>query len=407
MFQLAASKFKKCEITMRTLSTISFVVMLFTLVNTSTAGNSGPRTWDLSDAKINYLLAGDVCQQIGLTEWRMGRKRLGVNGWTETEQIFKWPVLSSHSGKAQVTLLVKTPANTGLILKSNRDMVKLVIEKSGWQRITTNLELDKGNEQIQLGLNESTQAAIIGLEVISSVHLPIHRQRISKLQSLRGNPAWFQNAGFGLMFQWGYWGYPKQGERKQPWQKVYKDFDIEAFTDKMKQINPGYLIWSITWRGSRFSLPLKSVDEIMGSNGFTMEYDFLGKLADALHKRNIPLFLYYHPVPRSQSFGAKCGKAMITVSIIKTAILKSGLRSGSAWEQNWPVGLSMAAWLSITQLIFMLTKSLLTAGNSQRLTTCNPWIFPNCSPFDDMSMGENHAPGKRKRAFLSPVLPRG
>lgn len=407
MFQLAASKSKKFEITMKTLSTIRFVVMLFTLVNTSTTGNSGHRTWDLSDTKINYLLAGDVCQQIGLTEWRMRRKRLGVKGWTETEQIFNWPVLSSHSGKAQVTLLVKTPVNTGLILKSNRDMVKLVSEQSGWQRITTNLELDKGNEQIQLGLNESTQAAIIGLEVISSVHLPIHRQRISKLQSLRSNPAWFQNAGFGLMFQWGYWGYPKQGERKQPWQKVYKDFDIEAFTDKIKKINLGYLIWSITWRGSRFSLPLKSVDEIMGSEGFTMEYDFLGKLADALHKRNIPLFLYYHPGAEEPEFWGKVWKGHENRQHYQDCNIKIWTEIGQR------LGTKLAGWFVDGGMAqhypadFYAYKKALTVGNPQRLTTCNPWIFPNCSPFDDMSMGEIMLRVKRKRAFLSPVLPRG
>ena len=47
-------------------------------------------------------------------------------------------------------------------------------------------------------------------------------------------------------------------------------------------INPGSIIWSVTWRGSRFAVPLKSVEQIMGSKEFTMDYDCLGTLTDAL-----------------------------------------------------------------------------------------------------------------------------
>ena len=272
---------------MKLLITIIAVLVLYPAVGNS-AEKGKPRSMILSDETINYLLAGDVCKAIGLKESRSGRKRFGVKHWKKPSQVFSWPVSSSAGGEHQITVLLKTRKGTPLILKSRNATVDIVIKESTWHRFTTNLELDKGEELIELALGEKSNVDILGLEVITPAHLPTHEKRISEQQAIRKQYSWFQNAGFGLMFQWGYWGYPKKGDRKKPWKRVYREFDIEAFADKMKGLNPGYIIWSVTWRGSRFAAPLKSVEEIMGSKDFTMEYDFLGKLADALHKRQIP-----------------------------------------------------------------------------------------------------------------------
>ena len=136
------------------------------------------------------------------------------------------------------------------------------------------------------------------------------------------------------------------------------------------------------------------------SKDFTMEYDFLGKLADALHKRGIPLFLYYHPGAEEPEFWSKVWKGQAQRQHYQDCNIKIWTEIGQH------LGTKLAGWFidgGIAQHYpadFYAYKKALTAGNPKRLTTCNPWIFPNCSPFDDMSMGENHAPGKKENGVF-------
>lgn len=211
---------------------------------------------------------------------------------------------------------------------------------------------------------------------------------------------WFKNAGFGLMFQWGNWGYPASGERKTPWNKVYEDFDIEAFANKMKALDPGYIIWSITWRGSRFSAPLKSVDGIMGSKDFTMEYDFLGKLTDALTERGIPVFLYYHPGTEEPEFWKTIWQGPEKREVFEKANIAIWTEIGER------LGTKLSGWFvddGMVQLYpadFVAYIRALKAGNPQRLVSFNAWKFPNCTPYEDLSMGEGDISGAVKDGVL-------
>ena len=367
------------------------MLVLPTLMNSAYADKD--RVWKLSNTGINYLLAGDVCSKIGLKEWRMGRKRLGVKKWSQPSQVFSWPLQSNEAGTHQVTVLLNVPKNTPLVIKSKKATLNTQAKQGGWQRFIANLDIGKGEDVIEVALGKKTRAEIIGVEIITPSHLPVHEKRVAEQAAVRSEFDWFQKAGFGLMFQWGEWGYPKEGDKKKPWSRIYKDFDIEAFADKMKRINPGYIIWSITWRGSRFSAPLESVDEIMGSDDYTMEYDFLGKLADALHKRDIPLFLYYHPGAEEKQFWETVWHGQDKRDHFEACNIKIWTEIGNR------LGTKLSGWFVDDGIVqyypadFYAYDKALTAGNPKRLTTFNPWKFPKCSPFDDVSMGEGHAPG--------------
>jgi hypothetical protein len=231
---------------MKTPVMIPYISKIFVIASLcgSLASAWAADSWTLSDEKINVLQAGDVCEKIGLKEWVIGIKRLSVQNWTKPEQIFTWPIKATEGGSCEVTLLVSMPqAGTVMILSSNSNRVEIKSPETGWQRITVNLNLGK-EDSIKLQLQDELPggkqtAEIISLEVITPKHLPIHQARLAELRTPAQDVQWFQNAGFGLMFQWGSWGYPQTGERKQPWNKIYEDFNIEAFADKMKAINPG------------------------------------------------------------------------------------------------------------------------------------------------------------------------
>ncbi|MFW6106889.1 MAG: hypothetical protein ACOC8H_01885 [bacterium] len=118
-------------------------------------------------------------------------------------------------------------------------MVEKVVEAGGWQRLNASLELGQGDELIRIALDEPVKKGqLFSVEVITAKHLPVHKQRLAALKRQRGDVSWLQNAGFGIMFPWGNWGYPQSDDKKCPWQRIYREFDIEAFADKMKSLDP-------------------------------------------------------------------------------------------------------------------------------------------------------------------------
>lgn len=373
-------------------------VIISAILLASILSASAADFWTLSDEKINVLRAGDVCEKIGLKEWVAGRKRLGVQNWTKPEQVFSWPVKTTTSGSFAVTLLVNAPkAVMVMILSSNSDRVEIKSPEAGWQRIpaTLNLAMD---DTIKLQLQDELPGGkhapeIMSLEVITPKHLRIHKARMAEIHTPIEEAQWFQNAGFGLMFQWGNWGYPPAGDRKQPWNKIYEDFNIEVFADKMKSINPGYIVWSVTWRGSRFSAPLKSVEAIMRSKDYTMEYDFLGKLTDALTKRGIPVLFYYHPGAEEPDYWKTVWRGPDDVKTWEDANVaiwtEIGGRQGDKLS-GWFIDDGMVQYYPSD--FYRYIKALKT-GNPKRVVSFNPWKFPTVSPYEDMTMGEGKSPG--------------
>lgn len=358
----------------------------------------GKDAWELSDTRVNHLLAGDVCGKIGLKEGRMKTKRMGVGDWATTEQEFCWPVTASAPGACAVELLVSLPAaGTLLVLSSSHDRVEVAAPEAGWLRVPATLKVDK-NDAIKLKLKQAITsgkpAAIMGIEVVTAAHLPDYQRQLAEIRTPVGDAAWFRNAGFGIMFQWGSWGYPQTGDRKQPWSRIYQEFDIEKFADKMKSFNPGYVIWSVSWRGSRFAAPLKSVERIMGSKDFTMEYDFLGKLTDALTKRNIPVMFYYHPGSEEKEYWKTVWHGQEDRRVWEDA-------NAAIWtEIGERLGPKLSGWFVDDGMVhyypadFYRYMKALKAGNPKRLVAFNDWKFCNCSPFEDMTMGEVGPEGK-------------
>jgi hypothetical protein len=356
--------------------------------------------WALADDKTNYLLAGDVCESIGLKEWTHGRKRFWVKEWNNPSQIFEWQVQGVQPGKCEVIALVNVPREGfELTLSSGSETIVLTATDKGWHRIYGEITISK-KDTLKLALQEDLSgqehaAEIIGLEIITEKYRPLYKQRIAEMRTPVEDAQWFLNSGFGIMFQWGNWGYPREGDRKSPWNKVYEDFDIEAFADKMKSFDPGYIFWSITWRGSRFSAPLKSVDQVMENSDYTMDYDFIGKLVDALTSRGIPVFFYYHPGAEEPGYWQKVWRGYDDVTFWEDANVAIWTEIGER------LGDKLSGWFVDDGMVqyypsdFYRYAKALKAGNPKRLITFNPWHAPNVSPFDDVSMGENRAPGNK------------
>ena len=133
-------------------------------------------------------------------------------------------------------------------------------------------------------------------------------------------------------------------------------------------------MWSATWATYYFPAPIAAIDAILP--GHTSQRDLIGKIADALVKRNIQLILYYHA-----SHG------------------RSAANEGW-WDRNWrpeDKTLFLNNWCSIIQEVGERYKERLAgwmfddeliyypapyerlghaakAGNKDRIISYNPWI---------------------------------
>jgi len=362
------------------------------------------RVWRLSDERINYLLAGDVCDKAGLEERTLGRKRFWVEGLKGPQHVFSWPVrLRDGEDQCEVCVLVAAKKGTPFVLASGAETKVVTAGDKDWQRLYATLRLRGPEDVIRFHLQGEKQppCRLKGLEVITSGHLPAHRRRLAELKTPQTDAAWFQDAGYGIMFQWGFWGYPPEGARKANWKDVYREFDIEAFADRMKALDPGYIIWSITWRGSRFAMPLKSMDEVMGSKDYTMEYDFVGKLADALNRRGIKLMLYCHPGAEERAYWKKIWHGWDD----REAFTKAKIAIWTEIGQH--LGDRLAGWfidggqVQYYPADFYQYVKALKAGNPKRLVSFNSWALPNCSPYEDMAMGEGGCAGTVENGMLT------
>ena len=175
----------------------------------------------------------------------------------------------------------------------------------------------------------------------------------------------------------------------------------------MKSLNPGYIVWSVSWRGSRFAAPLHSVEQIMGSKEFTMEYDFLGKLTDALTKRHIPVMLYYHPGSEEKEYWKTVWHGQEDRKVWEDA-------NAAIWtEIGQRLGSKLSGWFVDDGMVhyypadFYRYAKALKAGNPKRLIAFNDWVFCNCSPFEDMTMGEVGPEGKLAGGRLATGKDRG
>jgi hypothetical protein len=115
----------------------------------------------------------------------------------------------------------------------------------GWDKLTLPepLAVPKGRSAITLRLLKPDNAKLKSLELVNLVSRDDIQRRI---RQLRAPTTWLRDAKYGLMFQWGGWGYPPHGPKK-PWPTMIDDFDVETFARMAEDAGAGYVIWSLTW----------------------------------------------------------------------------------------------------------------------------------------------------------------
>lgn len=300
---------------------------------------------------------------------------------------FEWKVKVPADGDYEVEL-VSQGVSQAIVTGGAQPLQATLAAPSAWSRsILGTVKLQAGERTLSLQVPKDNAVVIRSLDLI-----PVAAQAdyLKRVAALRSDTAWMREGKYGVMLQYGSWGYPQHGE-KTPWEEVVKKFDVEKFAKMVDEdMGAKWVIWSITWRGSHFPMPLKSVDAIVP--GHTTVRDLPLDLAAALKKRGIKLMFYYHPGHEDPAWwAANWGKDDGHGHGDKARFLKNWQAVVSEIGDRY--GDDLAGWFFDDGVLYSpapfeaLTQAA-KSGSPKRLVSYNSWVLPTLTDFQDVHMAE-------------------
>ena len=365
-----------------------------------TIAESGAIPLRLDPNAVNALKANVAARSASTVESEP--KGMWIQSWNNPQQIFAWKVQALQADDYSVDVLVSGAPGSRVEIAGPRNTISVTIPEgndhwgNNWNKIPVPgwLTLPQGTSTITVrspnpagiatNKNYYKGMALLSLELIARSQKAAIEQRI---QGSRSNAKWLAGAKYGLMFQWGEWGYPEHGEGK-PWPKMIDDFNVEKFADMVKSTGAGYVIWSATWRTYYFPAPIEAIERIMP--GRTSKRDLIGELADALNQRGIKFMLYYHcgygdREWQVRNFGTTDPDQIGTDALFRknwiAIITEVGERYGNRLA-GWFID---EGWYPSP---FEEQNKALKAGNPGRIVSFNDWVRPRLTDFQDVEFGE-------------------
>lgn len=374
--------------------------------NLETAKTS--KTIAIHPDRINFLMADESefsSSMEMLVSGEQGKERLKrfwVENWTTPDQGFKWELNTPEDGNYLIDVRISAPPGTEIEIQGPQGKLRFKTQQTPdrwnwhWDRISLPepLFLPKGISSITaqltrpLSITDESNSNEACLKSLEFVHVDYKPELEAQIKASRANTEWLRDAKFGIMLQWGEWGYPRHGDKKE-WPGMIDDFDVEQFAEKIASTRAGYVLWSATWRTYYFPAPIKAIDDILP--GRTSKRDLIGELADALAKRGIKLVLYYHlghdTTPENGEWWShnwvSWDDKQLFLDNWSSIVREVGERYGD----------KLAGWFFDDGLIFYPApfeelSNTAKAGYQDRLISYNPWIQARDTDFQEIFFGE-------------------
>lgn len=320
----------------------------------------------------------------------------------------EWTVNAPTDGVYGLTASV-TGKGSQLTVSCNGEQRAATIAQAGWHRVDLGtIPLKAGPNTVLLEMDaisvkagkRTTNFMMSALELAQ----PAVREALLKdAVTMRQQPEWFKDRGYGLMFQWTNRATPPEGPIKA-WEKKVNDFDMDQFIELVEASGAAYVIWSATWGNQYISAPVTSLDAMI--SGRTTTRDLLGEMADRLDEKGVKLIFYYHygyECYHSQDTawleacgGYEADKNKLYTNVMKI-IAELGTRYGNKLDGWWFDG--GARYLNCHFDGSSATDGILTApfkaitaaarmGNPERMVAYNSWIKPRVTEYQDYYGGE-------------------
>jgi hypothetical protein len=347
-----------------------------------------------------FLMAAAAEHNSGMTVANYGfPKHMWMTKFNHnTNDYFKWNVSLATGADYHVWALLNSRAAVPLRLSVEGDTPTLdfTTRTIGWDKLDAGvITLPAGTHILKLAGSSSVSGNIDikSLELLRESDKPAYETRVTDFKSY---PSWFSHAKYGLMLQYGPWGYPKTGDHKSL-EDFANEFDVPRFVNTVKATGASYVIWSISLCTYQLAAPIKSVENIMGNHTLTSKRDLVGEIAAELQSNGIKFCLYYH----------------------------SGLNQQPDWlaKQNWPSTFTLRAtgdrstffdnWVAVVSEIgsrygtnldgfffddacnyypapFERLGAAARVGNPNRMVSWNAWIAARYTDFQDVYFGEDY-----------------
>ena len=325
--------------------------------------------------------------------------RWWATNWVDPTQYMTWGVYAPVAGQYKVSAMIAAVPGTQMQISNQLSSLTFTatrnddiyhngqVNPSYWDRIDAGvLTLPEGHSTITIRLlNIPSQNALLkSLELVNVQDSSLISARVN---ALRSSTQWLHNAKYGLMFQWGGWGFPPTGPAL-PWSQQINAFDVNSFANMATNCGAKYVIWSVTWIQFLFGAPCQAIDQVVP--GLTAQRDLVADLGAALNSRGVKLMLYYHegwvtPSWWNKVYNPNDPDAKTNFITTLTNLLTE---VGNRWGTN------VAGWFFDDGFSIYYPAPFETitraakAGNPARLVAYNHWDLPRLTDFQDITFGE-------------------
>jgi hypothetical protein len=364
------------------------------------AAESFVPSFRLQPDDYTVLMAADAKLPPGLKPFQAGAHgKFHVTGRTRPEQSLDWEITVPQEDAYAANVLLRLHGNQPLTLElssaGKRVTATVPPAERGWTRqpLEGLLRPPAGRQRLVLRAHapdatNSFNASVLSVELVR----PAARDRLhAAALKLRADTRWLQECRYGLMCHWTTQSCPRRGQPK-PYAQAVQDFDVEGFANQMQSTGAGFLVVTTSHAEHFFPAPLESLDRILP--GRTSRRDLVADLADALGRRGVRLFLYYH-------LGASSDPAWLqatgfwktdTSQLFNnwTAIIsEAGRRYGDKLAGWWFDDGAISYYYRSAPWERLATAA--KAGYTGRLVAFNPWELPSPTEFQDFFCGEGNA----------------
>ncbi len=318
-------------------------------------------------------------------------------------QYLSWTVNVDQGGVYNATLMVDTGAanqSFGLSVDGGTPAT-FTVASGSWTRANAGtITLPTGVHTIKLTTTGPGSASVKGLELLPNADAAAYASRVA---AFKASTARFASYDYGLMFQYGAWGFPENGGAALPINQQAADFNVPAFVSMVKSTGAKYVIWSITWYTYQMDAPNSAVNSIVGESNRTATTDLVGNVAAALAAQGIDFYLYYHSGSDTQAPGGYDSTDWWQAQDWPATWSPAGWGNRSTFFTNWTdvVGTLGTRYGSLLKGWFFDDGGMLyygapfedlavaaRAGNTSRLLSYNSYVLSNITDFEDVSFGE-------------------
>ncbi len=391
--------------------TIFFISSCFFLKLSAQTGQSGPNpiilnTTDTID-KIKTLMACGAALDITLTQaynFGSGNSYIG-NFNNNTTNYFKWTVSNNTASNYLVYALITAQNNIPLRLtvEGTSNVLDFTTNSFGWDRLKAGvITIPSGTSTLKLVRNTLSTAAI-GIKSLELIPVSDTAAYFTRINNFKSSTDTFSKMKYGIMTQFGTWGYPQTGTTKKTIEGLASTFDVPKFIEMVKSSGADYVVWSITWAQYRMLAPISSVNVILNdTTTYTSKTDLIQKIAQACHDNGLKFIMYYHegfaepawyninwPSPLRDTFPVRgTGDKSVFINNWKTVVAEIGNRYATLLD-GWMFDDGFAYYYPVP---FEAFGKVAKSGNPNRIIAYNSWILGKITEFQDFYFGESEAP---------------